>query len=124
TTCDERDVILYALCCGARWKQPGFVYEDGLKVLPSFGQNLCYDDSWMPGAGVNLAQIVHGGLDLRMTRPLRPGIPLTLRQSIAGLIDKGEGKAGMILVKSELVENGEVAFTSLSNLFVVGGGGF
>ena len=124
TACDPKDAILYALCCGAKWQQPGFVHENGLKILPSFGQNLCYDDYWMDDAGVDLASLVHGGLDLRMTRPLQPGVPLALKRSIAGLVDKGEGRAGMVLVKSELVDKGEAIFTSLSNLFVLDGGGF
>ncbi|AMY70330.1 MaoC family dehydratase [Frigidibacter mobilis] len=120
-----RDAILYALCCGAG--QDGdlrFVHEDGLTVLPSFGQNLCFDDSWMEPSGVALATVVHGGLDLRMHRPLTPGAALTVRQRIAGLTDKGEGRPALILHQTDVLEQGEVLFTSLSNLFVMGGGGF
>lgn len=124
TVCDPRDAILYALCCGARWQMPGFIHEDGLRILPSYGQNLCFGDDWMEEAGVDLARVVHGGLDLTMTRPFEPGMRLTRRQSIAGLVDKGEGKAALILVKSELLHEDEVIFTSRSNLFAIGGGGF
>lgn len=121
----ERDAILYALTCGGG--QGGdlrFVHEDGLRVLPSFGQNLCFDDSWMPACGVELARVVHGGLDLRMPRPFAPAAALTVQSRIAGLADKGEGRAALILHRTDVMDGGEVIFTSLSNLFVMGGGGF
>ncbi|MDP3342424.1 MaoC family dehydratase [Frigidibacter sp.] len=124
-TFPARDAILYALCCGAG--QGGdlrFVHEDGLAVLPSFGQNLCFDDSWMEPSGIELAKVVHGGLDLRMHRPLTPGAALTVRPRIAGLTDKGEGRPALILHQTDVLAGEELQFTSLSNLFVMGGGGF
>lgn len=122
---EERDAILYALCCGAGTDGSlAFVHEDGLKVLPSFGQNLCFDDSWMPEAGIDLAKVVHGGLDLHMRRPFAPKGRLTVRSSIAGLSDKGEGRPGMVLLRTDLLDGGDTIFTSLSNMVVMGGGGF
>lgn len=128
-----RDAILYALCCGAATDGDlALVHEDGsgdgagngLKVIPSFGQNLCFDDSWMPATGVDLARVVHGGLDLRMHGPFAASANLTARPRIAGLTEKGEGKAALILLATDLLDGDEVIFTSFSNLFVIGGGGF
>lgn len=122
---EARDAILYALCCGAgRDGDLSLVHEDGLRVIPSFGQNLCFDDSWMPLSGVDLSRVVHGGLDLRMHRPFPASGQMEVRPRIAGLTDKGEGKAALILLETQVFDQGELVFTSLSNLFVMGGGGF
>ncbi|WP_173934757.1 MaoC family dehydratase [Chelativorans sp. Marseille-P2723] len=121
----SREAILYALCCGAETHENlSFVHEDGLRVIPSFGQNLCFDDSWMQACGVDLARVVHGGLDLRMYRPFVPEATLVARPRIAGLLDKGDGKAALILLATDLLDGDEIVFTSYSNLFVMGGGGF
>ncbi len=121
----ERDAILYALCCGAgAHGDLAFVYEDGLKVLPSFGQNLCFDDTWLPEAGIDLAKVVHGGLDLRMRKPFAASGHLTIRPSVAGLTDKGEGRPAMVLLKTEILDGNDAIFTSYSNMVVMGEGGF
>lgn len=121
---DARDAILYALCCGAGPDNLSLVHEDGLRIVPSFGQNLSFDDSWMDAAGVDLAKVVHGGLDLRLHRPFAPSATLTARTRIAGLVDKGPGKAGLVLVETVLLDGSAPVFTSRSTLFVMGGGGF
>jgi acyl dehydratase len=122
---DRRDVVTYALACGAGDSGDlRFVYEEGLRVIPSFGQNLCFDDTWLSRAGIELGRVVHGGLDLRFVRPFAAEAVLTARPQIAGLTDKGEGRAALILLKTDLLDGDAVVFTSLSNLFVVGGGGF
>ena len=122
---DRRDVALYALACGAGGDGDlRFVHEDGLRVIPSFGQNLCFDDSWIGRAGIDLSHVVHGGLDLRFLRPFGPEATLIARPAIAGLTDKGDGRAALILLRTDLLDGDTVVLTSLSNLFVLGGGGF
>lgn len=121
----DRDAMLYALCCGAGSRGDlAFVHEDRLKVLPSFGQNLCFDDAWLPEAGIDLAKVVHGGLDLRMRRPFAASGSLTICPSVAGMTDKGEGRPAMVLLRSDILDDGETIFTSYSNMVVMGGGGF
>lgn len=124
TSYQERDAILYALCCGAGPDSLPLVHEDGLRVIPSFGQNLSFDDSWMDATGIDLARVVHGGLDLRLHRPFAASATIAARTRIAGLVDKGPGKAGLVLVETVLHDDGEPIFTSRSTLFVMGGGGF
>lgn len=123
-----RDAALYALCCGAdRAAARGdlsYVYEQGLQVVPSFGQNLCFNDDWMDPAGVDLGKVMHGGLDLRMHAPFAPQAEVTVKTRIGGLVDKGEGKAGLALQISEIWQGQELIFTSYSNFFIMGGGGF
>lgn len=123
------DAILYALCCGAGGGMADpdglpFVFEEGQRIIPSFGQNLCFDDSWLESTGVDLSKVVHAGLDLRMHRPFTPGMKLVARPGIAGLADKGDGRPALILLQTDLLQGDEVIFTSLSNLFVMSGGGF
>ncbi len=120
-----RDAILYALSCGAGADGDlRFVHEARLRVLPSFGQTLCFDDSWIAECGIALSSVVHGGLDLRLHRPFAPAAELRVRSRIAGLTDKGEGRAGLIHQQSDVLDGEEVIFTSYSSLFVIGGGGF
>lgn len=117
-----RDAILYSLCCGAR--DLSFLHEGDLSILPSFGQNLCFNDDWIPAAGIDLAKVVHGGLDLRFHRPMAPADRVEVKSRIAGAVDKGEGKPALILHVSDVEVDREVVFTSRSNLFVMQGGGF
>lgn len=120
--------MLYALCCGAdRAAAEGdfrYIREEGLQVVPSFGQNLCFFDDWMQPAGVDIAKVVHGGLDLRMEAPFAASGEVTVKTRIGGLTDKGEGKAALALQISEVWQGGKRVFTSYSNFFVMGAGGF
>lgn len=123
--CAADQASLYALCCGAGADSDlRLVTEAEQRVIPSFGQNLCFDDSWMAATGVDLTRVVHGGLDLRMHRPFVPGRRLVARPRIAGLTDKGAGRPALILLQTDLLDGDEVVFTSLSSLFVMKGGGF
>lgn len=121
----DRETLLYALSLGAgRQADLGLVHEDRQRVVPSFGQVLAFDDSWMADAGVDLAKVVHGGLDLAFDTPLAPHGAVDVTGRIIGLTDKGEGKAAIILQETELHQDGRRVFTSRSSLFVRGGGGF
>lgn len=121
----DRDTLLYALSLGAGLCDDlRLVHEDGQRVVPSFGQILAFDDSWMYGAGVDLAKVVHGGLDVRFETPLAASGSAEVRNGIIGLTDKGEGKAGIILQETGLFQAGRRVLTFRSSLFVRGGGGF
>jgi acyl dehydratase len=122
---DEQDAIFYAIAVGAGTRGAlQLVHEDNLRVLPSFGQHLTFDDSWMESAGVNLSKVVHGGLDLRFETPFPPSATVEVRPTIVGLGDKGEGKAATLLQQTEIILHGERICTSFSNLFIRGEGGF
>jgi acyl dehydratase len=121
----DRDTLLYALSLGAGLGDDlSLVHEDGQRVVPTFGQILAFDDSWMAGAGVDLAKVVHGGLDVRFDIPLAASGSVEVRDKIIGLTDKGEGKAGIILQESSLFQAARRVLTFRSSLFVRGGGGF
>ncbi|MBL8587296.1 MAG: MaoC family dehydratase N-terminal domain-containing protein [Methylobacteriaceae bacterium] len=120
--------MLYALAIGAG--QTGeaadlpFVYESGLVVAPSFAVTLAFDDSWIDGAGIDLAQVLHGGLDVAFDAPLAPSGDVEIAPAIVGLDDKGPGKGAIILQETRIAQNGALRAVVTSSLFVRGGGGF
>ena len=121
----DRDTLLYALSVGAGFGSDlSLVHETGQRVVPSFGQALAFGDEWLAEGGVDLAKVVHGGLDLRFDAPFAPAGSVDVRTNVVGLADKGEGKAGIIVQETGLFQEGRRIFTSRSNLFVRGGGGF
>jgi hypothetical protein len=110
---DDRDTLLYALSLGAGLGADlGLAQEQGQRVVPSFGQNLVFNDSWMDAAGVDLAMVVHGGLELTFAAPFAPAGEVDIAARIVGLTDKGEGKAAIIRHRTEVLREGRVIFTS------------
>lgn len=122
---DDRDTLLYALSLGAGLGTDlRLTQEDGQRVIPSFGQNLAFDDSWMDSAGIDLARVVHGGLELQFHAAFAPKAQVEVRSRIVGLTDKGEGKAAIIRHETGIFDDDRQIFTSSSSLFVRGSGGF
>jgi hypothetical protein len=68
-----RDVILYALGVGAGPDELGFVYENGLQVLPTFAVIPAFPAAAtsMPDLNVNPMMVVHG----EQADPAAPGNP-------------------------------------------------
>ena len=128
TAYGERDVMLYALAVGAGAEgghgDLDFVHEARLRVIPSFANVLAFDDQWPTSAGIDLRQVVHGALDLTFHAPLATEGEAETDVRVAGLVDKGEGRGGIIVQAAVLRQNGHDVCTSLSSLFVRGGGGF
>lgn len=121
---EDREVMLYALAVGARADELPFVYEESLTVIPSFAQMLAFDDSWLEFCGVELANVVHGALDITFHGTFAPTGEPEVQTRIAGLTDKGPGRGGIIHQEAQIALAGHPVATSLSSLFVRGGGGF
>lgn len=122
---DDRDTLLYALSLGAGLNGDlELVQETGQRVIPSFGQNLAFDDSWLGSAGIDLGTVVHAGLDLGFAAPLAPAGEAQVRARVIGLTDKGAGKAALVHHEAVIHQGGAPVFTSTSSMFVRGGGGF
>lgn len=120
-----RDTLLYSLSLGAGLAGDlRLVHEDGLRVIPSFGQNLAFGDAWMADCGIDLATVVHGGLDLAFGAPFAPSGGCDIDARIIGLGDKGAGKAATVLLETTVAQAGAQVLTSRSTLFVRGAGGF
>ena len=122
----DRDAILYALAAGLgeRPEDLPFVYESGLRVLPSFATVAAFDDTWLAKAGIDLKTVVHGSLDLRFEKPLEVPGAADIAFRVSGLTDKGPGKAGIVQQELKLSQAGSLRCTLRSALFVRGGGGF
>jgi acyl dehydratase len=123
-----RDTLLYALAAGlggtGTAAELAFVWERGQSVLPSMATVLAFDDSWLEGGGISLAQVVHGAIDLRLHRPLAPQGEAEVETRIVGLDDKGPGRGGLVFAETVLHQDGAPAASVLSTVFVRGGGGF
>ncbi len=119
----DRDVMLYALGIGA--SELEFVYERGLKVIPSFAVIPAFPALMgMTGAvEVNPVMILHGGQSFRIHKQIPVQAKLTTAGKVSGVYDKGKG--ALVTVDTETKdESGEVLFTNQSGIFVRGAGGF
>ena len=88
-TLTERDTILYALGLGfgedpTDKKELAYVYEDGLKAVPSMAVILGYPGFWLrdPKTGVNWQKVLHGEQWLDIYKPLPTHARLVGRSKI------------------------------------------
>lgn len=125
---DDRTAILYALSVGmgSNDSELPFVYEDGLRAVPSLATVLAYNDDWLESGGVDLSAVFHVAQHLRFLAPLPVSGPLVARNRIVGVVDKGPGKAALIVQQANLTRAGDSkpVVEAVSTLFVRGGGGF
>ncbi len=123
---EPREAMLYALSIGLGAEEPElpFVHEPALRIAPTFALALAFDDSWIEPAGVPLAKVLHGGLDLAFEAPIEAPGEATIRTRMLGLEDKGAGRGAVLCVENEIAQSGTVRCRLASNLFVRGAGGF
>ncbi len=115
----SRDAILYALSIGARADQLDLVFEDRLRVLPTFGLTLA---QWAPdvlgAAGAfDVGQALHGSQRLEVLAPLPPDGELEMTARVAAVWDKGAAAVFDVEVASR-------AFVATWSIFAPGSGGF
>lgn len=116
---DERDAILYALAVGARADELDLVFEDRLRVLPTFALTLA---QWAPdelGArgAFDTTTALHGSQALTVFSPLPRSGEVTMTASVAQVWDKGAAAVFDVVVRSE-------HFTATWSIFAPGAGGF
>jgi acyl dehydratase len=128
------DVLLYHLALGAGHDPMSaaelrYATEKGLQVLPTFALvaptfHVFEPPSVsFPGIDVDLSRVLHGGQELVVHRPLPTDGKATLQSRIADVYDKGS--AAVIVQESNAVdENGETLYTTRSQIFARGEGGF
>lgn len=115
----ERDAILYALAVGAAAEDLGLVFEERLRVLPTFGLTLA---QWAPDAlgargAFDTRTAVHGSQRLEMLAPLPRTGSLSMTASVAEVWDKGSAAIFELVVKCE-------CFVATWALFAPGCGAF
>jgi acyl dehydratase len=129
----ERDTILYALGlgCGADPTDSDdlrFVYEEGLRALPSMGVVLGTPGFWLkdPGTGVDWRKVLHGEQGLVLHKPLPAAATVIGRTRVKEIIDKGEGKGALLFSERDVIDqsSGEKLCTLTSTTFLRGEGGF
>lgn len=121
---DEREPMFYALAVGALRDELRYVYERDLAVIPSFAQMVGFNDAWLEPCGVALEHVVHGSLDIAFHGVFAPSGEADVETRIVGLTDKGAGRGGIVHQETRIAQAGAPVATSLSSLFVRGGGGF
>ncbi|SDJ10744.1 N-terminal half of MaoC dehydratase [Lentzea albidocapillata subsp. violacea] len=123
----ESDVLLYHLALGAT--ELRYVYEQGLRVLPTFGvvaprfHETAPPAVSFPGVDIDLARVLHGTQEITVHAPLPAEGEAVLRTRIADVWDKG--KAAVIVQESTAVApDGTALYTTRSSIFARGEGGF
>jgi acyl dehydratase len=128
----ERDSMLYALGVGAATQNPpedpSFVYEKGLKALPTMAVVLSGGEFWLahPSAGIDFRRMLHGEQFLRVHRPLPPSGALVGKHKVDEIFDKGADKGAVLLLSRRLYDqaSGELVAEVAMSLFLRGNGGF
>ncbi|WP_436740117.1 MaoC/PaaZ C-terminal domain-containing protein [Streptomyces sp. BBFR102] len=115
----ERDPILYALAVGARADDLDLVFEERLRVLPTFALTLA---QWAPDAlgalgAFDTGTAVHGAQRLTVRRPLPRAGEISMTARVAEVWDKGGAAVFDVEVESEY-------FLAVWSLFAPGRGGF
>lgn len=116
---DERDAILYALAVGARATELDLVFEDRLRVLPTFALTLA---QWAPdelGArgAFDMTTALHGSQQLTVLAPLPRSGEVTLSAAVGEVWDKGAAAVFEVVVRSDY-------FVATWSIFAPGAGGF
>ncbi len=128
-----RDTILYALGVGLGAPpddrdQLAFVYEDGLKALPTMAVVLGYPGFWIkdPRTGIDWTRALHGEQGLVLFAPLPASGTVIGRTRITGLVDKGARRGALLISEREVIDKASgVLLCRLSQTAVLrGDGGF
>lgn len=129
----ERDTILYALGLGCGVDPMNradlrFVYEDGLRVLPTMAVVLGYPGFWLkePDTGVDWRQLLHGEQGLILHMPLPASGTVIGRSQVVEIVDKGKDKGALLYSKREVFdrETGDLLCELTSTTVLRADGGF
>lgn len=126
-----RDTILYALGLGygadpLDTDQLAFVYEDGLKTVPSICNVLAHPGFWAkrPEFGIDWVRILHGEQSYEIHAPIPPAGVVRGEYAIEAIEDMGVEKGARLYQLKRLYgEDGTLLATVRSVLFMRGDGG-
>src|SRR5574341_1873145 len=119
----DRDVMLYALGIGAT--ELDFIFERGLKVIPSFAVIPAFPAmiGMSSAVEINLVMVLHGEQSFKIHKTIPTQGKLTTTGKVTGVYDKGKGALATVDTETR-DEQGELVFTNQSGVFVRGAGGF
>ncbi|MBX3595046.1 MaoC/PaaZ C-terminal domain-containing protein [Sphingomonas sp.] len=126
-----RDSILYALGLGygddpLDERQLRYVYEDGLRTVPSMCSTLCQPGFWArdPRFGIDWVKVLHAEQAFELMTLIPPAGSMHADIRIAGLEDKGADKGAMVHQIKELrLADGSPVARVRTTLFLRGNGG-
>lgn len=128
-----KDTILYALGLGLGadpldTEQLSFVYEEGLKALPTMPLVLGYPGFWMMDAetGIDWQQVLHGEQGVEVYAPLPATGVVIGKTRIDEIVDKGPGKGALVYSSRTVTDKatGQLLCSLTSTTFCRGDGGF
>ncbi|MEA2930007.1 MAG: hypothetical protein QOG38_2435 [Hyphomicrobiales bacterium] len=129
----EGDAIFYALSLGLGQDPMSedelpFVYEKGLKVLPTFPCVVAHPGFWARDldTGIDWVKGVHGEHKLELHKPFAPKGTLVGQTRVLDVVDKGPGKGALVFSERKVRDksSGEVLATITQTSFCRGDGGF
>ncbi|OYU71324.1 MAG: 3-alpha,7-alpha,12-alpha-trihydroxy-5-beta-cholest-24-enoyl-CoA hydratase [Alphaproteobacteria bacterium PA2] len=137
----DKDVMLYGLGIGLgqdpmNATELGFVYEKGLKVVPTAATVLASGMRGTSGPApempvghrqsqINFLMVVHGEQKVELHKPLPASGTFTAESRTAGAYDKGPGKGAVIINETIWTDDkGEKVATLTGSTFARGDGGF
>ncbi|MFT3972109.1 MAG: MaoC/PaaZ C-terminal domain-containing protein [Amaricoccus sp.] len=131
-TLTPRDIAFYALSIGMG-RDPldarQLPYVDplqGPKVMPAMVLVMAHPGFYLghPDSGVDPKGVLHADQAIEITGTIPAEGEVESRTRITEVIDKGEGKAALILAETELSAEGAVFARLNRTTFIRGGGGF
>ena len=130
---NDKDCMLYALGVGMGIDPLDesclqFVYEDGLKVMPSQSVVLAHPGFWAKeeDTGLDWVKVLHAGQEIILHKPLPVAATVEAKTRITEVTDKGE-KIGALIVSDRTVvdvDTGEDLCTLVTTILARGNGGF
>lgn len=126
---DADYTILYALGLGAGATEDElpFVYEEGLRALPTMTVMMAQaSGEILDGGDIDYSMIVHGEQRLTLHRPLPATGRMVSHARCASVVDKGRAKGALVNLESTVAdaETGEPYASAVMTLFCRGDGGF
>jgi acyl dehydratase len=127
----DRETMLYALGVGfmrdpLNEAELPFVYENGLRTVPTMATVITAGQSMIGRSGVNFLMVVHGEQRLTVHKPLPPYADIVADDRVVGAFDKGKDKGALIVTEKIIREkkSGDKLCTLSSTTFARGDGGF
>jgi len=132
-TYTAKDCMLYALGVGmgidpVDEQSLRFVYEEGLKVLPSQSVMMAHPGFWAKeeDTGLDWVKVLHAGQEIIMHKPFPFEGTVEAKTRITRVTDKGE-RIGAVVVSDRVVSDvttGEDICTLVTTILARGDGGF
>ncbi|CAN7673160.1 MaoC/PaaZ C-terminal domain-containing protein [Pseudorhodoferax sp. LjRoot39] len=129
----REDCIRYALSLGygedpLDAEELPFVYEEGLRAVPSMVTVLGAPGAWAtdPGTGIDWMRILHGEHRMALHASLPPEGCLRSRTRVTAVVDKGQGRGALVVTTREVSDEatGRLLATIEHTSFCRADGGF